>query len=138
MASPITPIQGRYGQIVLGGAHLYLEEWSAQLEIENERFATFESTASPDGLYWKDLITNFASGKATIKGHWDATPGADLWQTKSVKLDAGGTGFLGLTSTVGLNITFKIVGVNVGTTVNAAIGATFEANIEITYATFSV
>ncbi len=103
----IVPISGKYGRIRWNSVELYLAQWDAEITLEVEDYATFGMTADVNNLIFKGKITGFVTGTANVAGKFDNTAGSYLPTNKFLwpGPDAGYTGFLGISQTVGFNIT---------------------------------
>jgi len=74
----ITLPPGKSGVVILAGAHLYLEEWELNLEVDQELYRHFEQTADANNLVWAQAIDGHATGDASVRGKFDITNAAYL------------------------------------------------------------
>lgn len=128
---------GKSGIVILGGAHLYLEEWELNLEVDQEQYRHFEQTADVNNLVWAQVVDGHATGDASVRGKFDATVASYLPTNKAVWPSVSGTGWLGYTSTIGFVITFDIKGVQGSHGAARPAGASYGARLTITGCTFS-
>jgi hypothetical protein len=138
MATVIVPFNGKSGVIIFKSAHLYLEEWELALEIESEDFKHFEMSSDVNNLIFRQLLTGFAGGTATVRGKFDNTVGSYLPTDKSIWPDQSGTGgWLGYTNLVGFKVSHTVIGIRASQSANRPVGSLYEANLKITACTFS-
>ncbi len=128
---------GKSGKITFGANALYLKEWEMGLEIDNDLVKHFEQTADANSIIFAACVTGHATGEATVRGNFDNTAAAYLPSSKSIWLNAAGTGWLGYTSSVGYNVSFTIIGIRTLTAADRPAGATYEARVRITAAVFN-
>ena len=133
----ILPISSKSGIAILASAHMYAEEWSANLQIENDEYKHFEMTADANNLVWAQVLTSFSKGDATLAMKFDNTNGARPMPDKNIWLDKTGTGFLGFSSLVGLVIVYTILNVRPAISTGNSNGALWPFDIRITACTFT-
>lgn len=134
----IIPISCKSGVVIFSSFHLYGEQWSADLTVENDRIKHWEMTADANSLVWAQTLTSFSSGVGSVRMLFDNTSNARPMPDKQVWLDKTGTGWLGYSSQVGLIITFTITNVRPGSNTDNPKSTYFDFDFNINSCTFSV
>lgn len=133
----IIPISCKSGVVIFANAHVYGEQWSAELQIENDRIKHFEMTADANSLTWAGTITGFTQGTGSVRALFDNTPNSRLPSDKSIWMDRTGTGWLGYTSTVGFIVTYTITNIKPGSNTDNPKSTYFDVDFNINSCTFS-